>query len=188
MRGGITLDEAIAKEREMRSASARARQLCALHRRRFAPKNFGARGTICSPAVRISAPSARRSCPSVISVAFRARPTWCLTCASCPTRIISRISAPTPVSEAPVRDFVLGKARNLRVFGAPVRTGGLPAAAVSTRGKRRLMIAVGCTGGAHRSVAISEALGAHLPRAGADRKRHPPRHFHRRSELAFPPG
>ena len=25
-----------------------------------------------------------------------------------------------------------------------------------------LMIAVGCTGGAHRSVAISEALGAHL--------------------------
>ena len=28
------------------------------------------------------------------------------------------------------------------------------------------MIAVGCTGGAHRSVAISEALGAHLRAMG----------------------
>ena len=29
-------------------------------------------------------------------------------------------------------------------------------------GKRRLMIAIGCTGGAHRSVAISQALFEHL--------------------------
>ena len=29
-------------------------------------------------------------------------------------------------------------------------------------GKRRLMIAIGCTGGAHRSVAIAEAIGAYL--------------------------
>ena len=28
------------------------------------------------------------------------------------------------------------------------------------------MIAIGCTGGAHRSVAISEALGAHLRAMG----------------------
>ena len=28
------------------------------------------------------------------------------------------------------------------------------------------MIAIGCTGGAHRSVAISEALGAHLRERG----------------------
>ena len=33
-------------------------------------------------------------------------------------------------------------------------------------GKRRLMIAVGCPGGAHRSVAISEALYQHLRSAG----------------------
>lgn len=33
-------------------------------------------------------------------------------------------------------------------------------------GKARLMIAIGCTGGAHRSVAISEALGAHLREQG----------------------
>ena len=29
-------------------------------------------------------------------------------------------------------------------------------------GKHRLVVAVGCTGGAHRSVAIAEAIGAHL--------------------------
>lgn len=33
-------------------------------------------------------------------------------------------------------------------------------------GKRRLVIAVGCTGGAHRSVAIAEALGAYLASKG----------------------
>ena len=33
-------------------------------------------------------------------------------------------------------------------------------------GKRRLVIAVGCTGGAHRSVAIAEALGAWLKEKG----------------------
>ncbi len=33
-------------------------------------------------------------------------------------------------------------------------------------GKRRLVIAVGCTGGAHRSVAIAEAVAAHLREIG----------------------
>ena len=33
-------------------------------------------------------------------------------------------------------------------------------------GKHRLVVAVGCTGGAHRSVAIAEALGDYLRRAG----------------------
>lgn len=33
-------------------------------------------------------------------------------------------------------------------------------------GKRRLMIAIGCTGGAHRSVAIAEALGQRLAASG----------------------
>jgi len=33
-------------------------------------------------------------------------------------------------------------------------------------GKRRLVIAVGCTGGAHRSVAITEAIGAYLKGKG----------------------
>ena len=33
-------------------------------------------------------------------------------------------------------------------------------------GKHRLVIAIGCTGGAHRSVAITEAIGAHLRLTG----------------------
>ncbi len=33
-------------------------------------------------------------------------------------------------------------------------------------GKHRMVIAIGCTGGAHRSVAITEAVGAHLKEAG----------------------
>ena len=33
-------------------------------------------------------------------------------------------------------------------------------------GKRRIVIAIGCTGGAHRSVAIAEAIGRHLTAAG----------------------
>ena len=33
-------------------------------------------------------------------------------------------------------------------------------------GKHRMVIAVGCTGGAHRSVAITEAVGAHLKEMG----------------------
>ena len=33
-------------------------------------------------------------------------------------------------------------------------------------GKRRLVIAIGCTGGAHRSVAIAEAIGAWLKEKG----------------------
>lgn len=35
-------------------------------------------------------------------------------------------------------------------------------------GKHRLVIAIGCTGGAHRSVAIAEALGRHLIDQGVD--------------------
>ncbi len=33
-------------------------------------------------------------------------------------------------------------------------------------GKKRMVIAIGCTGGAHRSVAITEAIGAHLQKKG----------------------
>ena len=33
-------------------------------------------------------------------------------------------------------------------------------------GKRRLVIAIGCTGGAHRSVAIAEAIGQYLREKG----------------------
>ena len=68
--------------------------------------------------------------------------------------------------EAPVRDYVMGK-EETRAF--LVHLYGLVDYLIplyQKEGKRRLMIAIGCTGGAHRSVAISEALGAHLRTLG----------------------
>ena len=68
--------------------------------------------------------------------------------------------------EAPVRDFVIGK-QETQDFLAHLYALIDPLLPLYQReGKRRLMIAIGCTGGAHRSVAISEALGAHLREMG----------------------
>lgn len=68
--------------------------------------------------------------------------------------------------EAPVRDYVLGKeeTRSFLVHLYAMVDYLIPL--YQREGKRRLMIAIGCTGGAHRSVAISEALGAHLRALG----------------------
>ena len=68
--------------------------------------------------------------------------------------------------EAPVRDYVLGK-EDTRAFLAHLYAMVDYLIPLYQReGKRRLMIAIGCTGGAHRSVAISEALCAHLRALG----------------------
>lgn len=68
--------------------------------------------------------------------------------------------------EAPVRDFVLGKEETREFLGHLYELVDYLLPLYQREGKRRLMIAVGCTGGAHRSVAISEALGAHLRALG----------------------
>ena len=68
--------------------------------------------------------------------------------------------------DADVRDFVMNhpttqtfmqKVEDLLTFLVPH---------YREEGKRRLVVAVGCTGGAHRSVAIAEAIAAVLKRAG----------------------
>ena len=64
--------------------------------------------------------------------------------------------------EAPVRDFVLQSPVTQEFL---TRVEGLLDYLLPhyrEEGKHRLMIAIGCTGGAHRSVAIAEALGAYL--------------------------
>ena len=68
--------------------------------------------------------------------------------------------------EAPVRDFVLGKEETRAFLQRLYDLVDYLIPLYQREGKRRLMIAVGCTGGAHRSVAISEALGAHLRAMG----------------------
>ena len=68
--------------------------------------------------------------------------------------------------EAPVRDYVLSKPETSDFLTHLYGMVDYLIPLYQREGKRRLMIAVGCTGGAHRSVAISEALGAHLRQLG----------------------
>lgn len=68
--------------------------------------------------------------------------------------------------EAPVRDYVLGKEETQAFLRHLYDLVDYLIPLYQREGKRRLMIAVGCTGGAHRSTAISEALGQHLRAAG----------------------
>ena len=68
--------------------------------------------------------------------------------------------------EAPVRDYVLGKEETREFLAHLYELVDYLLPLYQREGKRRLMIAIGCTGGAHRSVAISEALCAHLRALG----------------------
>ena len=68
--------------------------------------------------------------------------------------------------EAPVRDYVMGKEETRAFLVHLYALVDYLIPLYQKEGKRRLMIAIGCTGGAHRSVAISEALGAHLRAMG----------------------
>ncbi|MFT5563459.1 MAG: UPF0042 nucleotide-binding protein [Myxococcota bacterium] len=64
--------------------------------------------------------------------------------------------------QQPVREFVLGHpgtAPFLERFKALL---DVLIPGYETEGKRYLTVAIGCTGGKHRSVAITEAVGAHL--------------------------
>jgi len=68
--------------------------------------------------------------------------------------------------EAPIRDYVLRKEETQAFLTHLYGLIDYLIPLYRREGKRRLMIAIGCTGGAHRSVAISEALGAHLRALG----------------------
>ena len=68
--------------------------------------------------------------------------------------------------EAPVRDFVLGKEETQGFLSRLYDLVDYLIPLYQKEGKRRLMVAIGCTGGAHRSVALSEALGEHLRSQG----------------------
>lgn len=64
--------------------------------------------------------------------------------------------------ETPVRDFVLSRSETQEFLSHLYGLIDYLLPLYQREGKRRLMIAIGCTGGAHRSVAIAEALYAHL--------------------------
>ncbi len=68
--------------------------------------------------------------------------------------------------DAPVRDFVLGRQETKAFLDAWYNLLDVVMPGYVAEGKRHLSIAVGCTGGQHRSVALAEATGERLLSAG----------------------
>lgn len=164
-REGVTLEQAIAGEREMlqplreranfvlSTGGLTARQLCARVDELISrgENQQALRTEIMSFGYKRGIP---RESDLVFDVRFLPNPFY-----------IRDIRAYTGL-EPPVRDFVMGQEQT-RAFLArlyPLIEYLLPL--YQREGKRRLMIAIGCTGGAHRSVAIAEALCDHLRQLG----------------------
>ena len=106
------------------------------------------------------------ACPSATSTACRWTPTSSSTCASCPTRTGSPSCASTTGRDEPVRDYVLSQEGAEEFLDRYLELLRLVGAGYRREGKRYLTVAVGCTGGKHRSVAIAEELARRL--AGED--------------------
>ena len=68
--------------------------------------------------------------------------------------------------DAPVRDFVLGSDETKAFLAAWYNLLDVIMPGYVSEGKQHLSIAVGCTGGQHRSVALAEATGEHLVARG----------------------
>jgi RNase adapter protein RapZ len=65
--------------------------------------------------------------------------------------------------DAPVRDFVLGQSAATAFLAAYLQVLEVSMGGFEREGKRYVTLAVGCTGGKHRSVAMAEQLAARLP-------------------------
>ena len=68
--------------------------------------------------------------------------------------------------EAPVRDFVFSHEETNTFMGKLIDMFDFMLPLYSKEGKAQLIIAIGCTGGKHRSVAIAEALASHIRKSG----------------------
>jgi UPF0042 nucleotide-binding protein len=64
--------------------------------------------------------------------------------------------------DAPVRDYVFAQPEAEPFLSALQRLLDVVVPGYVNEGKRYLTIGIGCTGGKHRSVAISEAIGTYL--------------------------
>jgi len=165
MRSGMTLEQSIAKERELlqplrerahyvlSTAGMRAKEACATVDELLAhgESQHTLRTEIMSFGYKRGIP---RESDLVFDVRFLPNPFY-----------IKEIRSYTGL-EAPIRDYVLGKEETRSFLSHLCQMVDYLIPLYQKEGKRRLMIAIGCTGGAHRSVAISEALGAHLRALG----------------------
>ena len=73
---------------------------------------------------------------------------------------------PLTGNDAKVRDFVMGQRVTRDFIKAWQRLLDVVMPGYDAEGKSRLSVAVGCTGGQHRSVAIANATAAYLSEAG----------------------
>ncbi|MBQ6858171.1 MAG: RNase adapter RapZ [Clostridia bacterium] len=165
MKNGLTLEQAIAQERELLqplrehahyvlpTGGMRTKELCAMIDELIAhgESQHTLRTEIMSFGYKRGIP---RESDLVFDVRFLPNPFY-----------IKEIRAYTGL-EAPVRDYVLGQEETGTFLARLYALVDYLIPLYRKEGKRRLMIAIGCTGGAHRSVAISEALGAHLRAIG----------------------
>ena len=103
-----------------------------------------------------------RSSASGSSTGCRSTPTWSSTCASCPTRTSSRGCASGPAASGRSCSSWIAsrtpasssrRSTDLLQFLIP---------RYAREGKSYLTVAIGCTGGRHRSVAMAEALAKAL--------------------------
>ncbi len=70
--------------------------------------------------------------------------------------------------DAPVREYVLGQPGAKEFLDGYVELFGIVAAGYIREGKSYATLALGCTGGRHRSVAMAEQLGARLRERGME--------------------
>ena len=164
-RGGKTLEQSIIREREMLqplreradfvlpSGGMNVRQLCAK-----VDELLAAMHSQTAFRVEIMSFGYKRGIPResdlVFDVRFLPNPYY-----------IRGIRSYTGL-EAPVRDYVLSQEETQIFLTRLYDMVDFLLPLYQREGKRRLMVAIGCTGGAHRSVAISEALLAHLQSSG----------------------
>ncbi len=161
---GLSLEEAIARERELlqplreranlvlNSSGLGTRELCQrVDELIAAGAGPRMRVEICSFGYKRGIP---RESDLVFDVRFLPHPYY-----------IKELRAYTGL-ETPVSSFVLGSEETRRFLSHLFAMLRDLIPLYQKEGKRRLMIAIGCTGGAHRSVAIAEALLAHLKAEG----------------------
>jgi UPF0042 nucleotide-binding protein len=70
--------------------------------------------------------------------------------------------APLTGQDRPVRDYVLGQPGATEFLDAFVEAVRVALAGYQREGKHHAMLAVGCTGGKHRSVVMAEQIAARL--------------------------
>ena len=105
------------------------------------------------------------SSASASSTASRSTPTWSPTCGSCPTRTGSPSCARRPAATPTSSAYVLSQPGAGTFLDRYLPVLQTVAEGYLREGKRFMQVAIGCTGGKHRSVAMTEEI-AGLTAAG----------------------